>query len=159
MAQSIYIETTIPSLYVSRPSAQLIEAARQQMTRTWWDDHRHEFEIFSSQAVIDECSRGEAGKANERLAMLANVQLLDLDPQVAKVAIEFVDRQIIPTKAAEDALHIAATAVHSIDYLITWNFKHIANPRNWSRLADCLSSFGYPMPIICTPEELLVDEN
>lgn len=157
--ESIYIETTIPSLYVSRPSRRLIEVARQQLTRIWWDDHRHDFELACSQTVIDECSRGESLMARMRVDFLDGIPLLDLSDSVLRVAEDILSRGIIPAKAADDAIHIAVASVHEMDYLLTWNCKHIANPRNWNRISDCLRSHGLRPSVICTPEDLIGDDS
>ncbi len=159
MAETIYIETTIPSLYVARPSAQLVEAARQRLTKIWWDDNRSEYDLVCSQTVIDECARGEAEMADNRIALLDGVPLLELTNEVLNVAQDLVNREIIPTKAADDAVHIAVASVHEIDYLLTWNCKHIANPHNWRRISDCLSAHGYRASVICTPEDLIGDDS
>ena len=157
--ESIYIETTIPSLYVSRPSKRLVEVARQQLTRIWWDDHRHEFDLVCSQTVLDECSRGEPAMAQARLRLLGALPLLDLDNLVLEVAEDILNRGIIPAKAADDAIHIAVASVHRIDYLLTWNCTHIANPRNWHRISNCLQAHGLRPSVICTPEDLIGDDN
>jgi predicted nucleic acid-binding protein len=157
--ESIYIETTIPSLYVARPSGRLVEAARQQLTRMWWDDHRFDYTLVCSQTVLDECARGETDMADKRIALLDSVPLLELSPEILTVSRDLVIRGIIPTKAADDAVHIAVASVHEIDYLLTWNCKHIANPHNWRRISDCLTAHGYRASVICTPEELLGDDN
>ncbi len=159
MPESIYIETTIPSLYVARPSSLLVEAARQQLTKIWWDDHRSDYSLVCSQTVVDECSRGEAEMADRRIAILDSVPLLELSNDVLAIAQDLIERQIIPTKAADDAVHIAVASVHRIDYLLTWNCKHIANPHNWRRISDCLSAHGYRPSVICTPEDLIGDDN
>jgi len=154
-----YIETTIPSLYTGRPSSRLIEAARQNLTRVWWDEYRNEFDLVCSQTVLDECSQGEAVMASKRLALLADIPLLELSDDVASIADYLLSKQIIPTKAADDAVHIAVASVHRIDYLVTWNCKHLANPRNWRRISDCVAKFGYRATVICTPEDLIGDDN
>ena len=119
MAESIYIETTIPSLYVARPSSLLVEAARQQITPKWWDDHRTDFDLVCSQTVLDECARGESAMASKRLDLLDALPLLELSGGVLSIAQDLVNRQIIPAKAADDAIHIAVASVHEIDYLLT----------------------------------------
>jgi len=159
VAESIYIETTIPSLYVARPSSLLVEAARQQLTRNWWDDCRSDFDLVCSQTVIDECSRGESEMASKRLDLLGNIPLLELSDEVLTISQDFLERGIIPEKCPDDAVHIAVASIHNIDYLLTWNCKHIANPRNWRRISDCLSAHGYRSPVICTPEDLIGDDN
>lgn len=98
-----YIETTIPSLYTGRPTQRPVEAARQNVTRIWWDNHRHEFELFCSQTVLDECSEGDAEMAGMRVDLLAGIPLLDLTNDVVSIAQMLLAKQIIPMKAAEAA--------------------------------------------------------
>jgi len=97
--------------------------------------------------------------AARRIALLDFVPLLDLSPEVLAISRQLVDREIIPMKAADDAVHIAVASVHEIDYLLTWNCKHIANPHNQRRISDCLSDHGYRSSVICTPEELIGDDD
>gem|GEM_PF-4901064 len=79
MAHSIFIETTIPSYYVARPSRDLLQLARQELTRNWWDARRHQFGLHTSQLVLDEAAMGEAIKASERLQLLDGIPLLDIN--------------------------------------------------------------------------------
>lgn len=153
-----YIETTIPSLYTGRPSQRFVEAARQSLTKVWWDDRRHEFDLVCSQTVLDECGEGDPEMAEKRLDLLAGIPLLELTDDVDSIARQLLARQIIPSKAADDAVHIAVASVHRVDYLVTWNCKHLANPRNWRGISDCVASFGYRATVICTPEDLIGDD-
>jgi len=154
-----YIETTIPSLYVGRPSTRLVEAARQIITKRWWDEYRHEFDLVCSQTVIDECCEGDPAMSKERLRLLDGIPLLELTDDVRRIAEFLLQRQVIPPKAADDAIHIAVASVHRADFLVTWNCKHLANPRNWRRISDCVAQFGYRATVICTPEDLIGDDN
>lgn len=154
-----YIETTIPSLYTGRPAQRLIEAARQNLTRIWWDHNRHEFDLVCSQTVIDECSEGDSEMARKRLELLDSIPLLELTDDAVSIAKILLANQVIPAKAADDAIHIAVASVHRIDYLVTWNCKHLANPRNWRRISDCVAGFGFRATITCTPEDLIGDDN
>jgi hypothetical protein len=77
---------------------------------------------------------------------------------VAAIAQEIVSQAILPAHAAVDALHIAVTAYHRIQYLLTWNCTHIANARILPRIRDVLTDLGQPVPIICTPEEMVQDD-
>jgi len=154
-----YIETTIPSLYVGRPSTRLVEATRQILTKRWWDELRHEFDLVCSQTVLDECSAGDPEMAAKRLDLLEGIPLLDLTDDVQKIAIALLEEQVIPEKAAGDAIHIGVASVHNTDYLVTWNCRHLANPRNWRRISDCVARFGYRATVICTPEDLIGDDN
>ena len=154
-----YIETTIPSLYTGRPAQQLVEAARQNLTRIWWDNYRHEFDLVCSQTVLDECAEGDSEMAMKRIELLEGIPLIELSDDVITIAQMLVAKQIIPAKAADDAIHIAVASVHQIDYLVTWNCKHLANPRNWRRISDCVAGFGFRATVICTPEDLIGDDN
>lgn len=109
--------------------------------------------------MLDECAEGEAEMAKRRGELLDGIPLLELTDDVVAIAEMLLARQIIPAKAADDAIHIAVASVHRIDYLVTWNCKHLANPRNWRRIADCVAGFGFRATVICTPEDLIGDDN
>lgn len=159
MSYSIFIETTVPSLYVSRPSRDLLQLARQELTRNWWDTQRQRFDLFTSQLVLEEAADGEAAKASERLQLLAGIPLLDLNDPVRVLAKKLVSSGILPSVAGRDAFHLAAAGVHRMDFLLTWNCKHIANPFIAGRLHTCFSDAGVHLPVICTPEQFFTDDN
>lgn len=154
MPRSIFIETTIPSYYVSRPSRNLLQRARQELTRQWWNNCRQKFALYTSQLVLDEAAMGEPAKAAERLHLLTGVDLVDLGGLVAALAEALVQRGIVPQRANRDAIHLAAAGVSKMDILLTWNCKHIANPFIAERLHTCFSAVGVHLPVICTPEQL-----
>ncbi len=111
-----------------------------------------------SQYVIDEVSAGDPALAADRMQTLDGIAVLPPDPEIPRIANEIMSRAILPLKAQVDALHIACVAHHRIQYLLTWNCKHIANAKILPRIHDVLNDFGIPLPIICTPEELLGDD-
>ncbi len=155
---TLYVETSIVSYLRQRSSPQLVMAARQLLTRQWWDNERTNYELVVSQYVIDEISAGDPTLAADRLQALDGVPLLPPAPEIPQIAGAIMARAILPPKAQVDALHIAAVAHHRIQYLLTWNCKHIANAKILPRIHALLSDLGIPIPIICTPEELLEDE-
>lgn len=152
---SAYIETTIPSYYVARPSMSLIQASRQASTQAWWDTGCSGFDLFTCSEVIEEAGIGDPELAQRRLQLLASIPRLELNEAVGLVAETLLKNGLIPPKAASDAIHIGVASVHQIDYLITWNFKHIANPFIRSRLRRLIEESGFHLPVICTPEELI----
>ena len=156
---SVYIETSIVSYLRQRPSPQIVMAAHQVLTHLWWNNERSKYELVTSQYVIDEASAGDVTLASERLEMLEGIPLLPTEPEIPQIAAEIISRSILPSKAQVDALHIAAVAHHRVQYLLTWNCKHIANAKILPRLHDLLIELGIPIPIICTPEELLGDDS
>jgi hypothetical protein len=155
MKPKIYIETTVPSYLAARPSRDLIRAAHQQLTREWWENRRSDFELFVSQVVVQEASGGDPTAAAERLALLNDLPVLDVGTEVELFGQQLLRQLPLPLKAAVDALHISIAAVNGMDYLLTWNCKHIANATLRKRIVTLCESSGYTAPLICTPEELL----
>ncbi len=157
--QTVYIETSIVSYLRQRPSAQVVMAARQLLTHQWWHRDRANYDLVTSQYVVDEASIGDPILAAERLQSLDGIPLLPLDAEIETIANEIMSRAILPPKAAVDALHIAAVAFHRIEYLLTWNCRHIANAKILPRIHDVLNDLGIPIPMICTPEEMVDDDS
>ena len=155
---TVYVETSVVSYLRQRPSSQVVMAAHQLLTHQWWDTERTKYELVVSQYVIDGASGGDPALAVDRLAVLDGLPLLPDAPEITQIANEIMSRAILPPKAQVDALHIATVAHHRIQYLLTWNCKHIANARILPRIHQVLSYFGVPIPIICTPEELIEND-
>ncbi len=158
MKPKLYLETTIPSYLTSRPSRDLVVAAKQQVTRQWWEQRRHEFDVCVSQFVIDEASAGDVVLASARLQVIKGLPLLDVLPEVAESAGSIRELGFIPERAGADATHIAIAAVHGVDFLLTWNCRHIANAAIARRVVRACESHGFECPVICTPDELLGEE-
>jgi len=156
--KTVYIETSIVSYLRSRPSAQVVTVARQVLTRRWWDRERGNYQLITSQYVLDEAGRGNEDLAADRLANLHGIPLLDLPAEIPELASRLVSSAVLPPTARLDALHICASAFHGLDYLLTWNCSHIANARLLPRVRDVLQDLGYLLPTVCTPEEMLDDE-
>lgn len=152
--RKIYLETSVISYLTARPSRTIIGTAHQQITLAWWE-LRHHYELFVSESVLRECGAGDQGAAEKRLSVVSDIPLLTITEQAIDIAEALVNNKIVPKKAAEDALHIAIATVNSVDYLLTWNCKHIANPEIQRNIAGYLDSIGLYLPFICTPEELL----
>jgi len=133
MPLSLYIETTIVSYLTARSSRDIVIRAHQRLTREWWRNRRGEFELYASPLVLQEARMGRRALAMRRVRAL---------------------RGPIPERAEVDALHIATAAVHGIEYLLTWNCRHIANALMRGRIEVLCRSAGFEPPIMCTPEEL-----
>jgi hypothetical protein len=127
MRPLVYIETSVISYLAAHPSRDLITAAHQQITHTWWQVSRSDFSIFASQVVLDESAAGDPQMASKRVKILKDVPLLDITPGVAELAAMLIARLPLPPRAGADALHIAVAAYHDMDFLLTWNCSHIAN--------------------------------
>ena len=155
----LYLETTIPSYLTARRSANLRIAADQQTTELWWESERQGYALFTSAVVIAEVSRGDAEMIEARLRTLRDVPRLERTPVVGQLTAELLTRNIVPENAAADAAHIAFAAVHAMDFLLTWNCKHINNPHLIRRIEAVCAERGLACPVICTPEELLPPSN
>ena len=155
MKPTVYIETSIIGYLASRPSRDLITAANQQMTHEWWHKHRGRYGIYISQVVIDECSQGDPLAAQERLELVKGVFEVVINSEARKLAKRLIEFVPFPDKAHTDALHIAASAVNGLEYLLTWNCKHIANAALRKRIIQVCQMAGLTAPTICTPQEIM----
>lgn len=153
--ESVYLETTFISYLVARPSRDLIVAAHQQATQDWWANRRNEFNCVVSQVVIDEASAGDSAEVEKRLAIIDGLLALELTECADTLGQAIMNARMLPPQAVRDALHVAVAAIHAVDYLLTWNCKHLANAQIARRIALVCESLGHRMPIICTPEELM----
>lgn len=154
MKSKIYVETTVISYLTALPSADLILAAHQQITRDWWK-RRQRFDLFISQAVLREVGAGDAEAARLRLAAVEGIPVLAIGTDTLELAERFLLRKVIPTKAELDAVHIAVAVVNGMDFLLTWNCAHIANAAIRGKIEETCRDMGFEPPVICTPEELL----
>ena len=155
MKLKVYIETSVISYLTARPSRDLITAAHQQLTIDWWEDRRTDFDLYVSQLVVREASAGDENAASRRLEIIEPTPLLELNEEALALARSLLEDGPLPAKASEDALHIAIATVHGMDFLLTWNCKHIANAEMRNLIEEVCRSKGYEPPITCTPEELL----
>ena len=155
MLPTAYIETSVISYLTALPSRDVVIAAYQQVTREWWRTARNRFELVASELVLQEAAAGDSAAARARLAALETVTLLEATDDAAKLTRKFLDLGAIPRKAAEDAAHIAIAVTNGADYLVTWNFRHIANAVLRSRIEHVCRQAGYEPPVICTPNELI----
>lgn len=154
MKQTVYIETTIPSYYYnSRKNAEL--EVLSKWTREWWDDRRHEYNLVTSAAVLEELSRGDHPLKAEKLALIEKVPLLPITDEVVGVAHVYVARKAMPNDPKGDALHLAFASVYKCDMLLSWNCRHIVNYQKMGHLKQLNSELRLGVPLLLTPMELL----
>lgn len=150
---AIYVETSIVGCLTARSAADVVFQARQELTRRWWQQRREGFDLYISQLVLDEAGAGDPTAAADRLRVLDGLPLLGESAEADKLADLLLARHLLPRKAAADAQHVALAAVAGVDYLLTWNCKHIANADLLPALYETLRAEGFPPPLIVTPEE------
>ncbi len=127
MKPSLYLETTVVSYLTVRPSRDVIVLAHQTITQQWWESHLKEYDIYISQVVVDEARLGDHAASAQRLRLIEPFPLLEITPDVERLAGLYLREVPLPGAALRDALHIAAASVHGMDYLLTWNCAHIAH--------------------------------
>lgn len=154
MKPKVYLETTIVSYLTAWRSRDLVMAANQELTHEWWEGSRGAFDLFVSQAVLQECRAGDSGAAGRRMEILQDIPRLDMTEDVETLAANLMAGIPLPPKAKADALHIAIAAVNGMDYLLTWNCAHIANATLRSRIEAVCRAAGFGPPVICTPQEM-----
>lgn len=153
---TVYIETSIISYLVGwlHPRNPIV-AGNQMLTRDWWENRRQDFDLFSSGAVIDEALKGDPRRASERLELLSHMTMLSVTSAARELATVLLRETRLPRKADIDALHIAIAAIHGVEYLLTWNCRHIANANILPAVYNVCRASGYEAPLVCTPQELI----
>lgn len=154
-----YIETSVVSYLTARPSRDVVVAAYQEVTREWWLTASGRFDLVASELVVTEARAGNVDAASARLEVLKPVTLLGITEDSEALARLLLDLGAVPRQAAADAAHIAIAVTNGVDFLVTWNFKHIANAAMRSRIERVCRQAGYEPPVICTPNELMESDH
>jgi hypothetical protein len=157
--KKVYVETSVLSYLTARPSRDLVAAARQRITAEWWERYAGRFALHVSEIVIREASLGNLGAASARLAAASGLPVLAASVRAEGLASGLIAERALPAKALDDAAHIAVATVHGMDFLLTWNFRHIANAERREAVTSVCRAAGYEPPVICTPEELVEDDH
>ncbi|MFN0131635.1 MAG: type II toxin-antitoxin system VapC family toxin [Phycisphaerales bacterium] len=151
---TVYIETTIPSFYFeTRKSARAV--AWREATRHWWDHCAFKFDLVTSDFVIAELRRAPQDRAAPALAMLRGVRVLPERPSVRDTAAYYIEQGLMPAGADGDTAHLAMASVHAIDFLLTWNCKHLANANKVPHLRALNARLGLAVPTLTTPFTLI----
>ena len=154
MPESVYVETSVISYLTARAASDPQVAVLQSMTVAWWS-RREQFDVYTSPVVLREAARGNPELASRRLDALRTLTVLELTLDVATVAERLLKAGALPRKAEDDAFHVATAAVNGMDYLLTWNCKHIDNAQLKPIMRSVCFESGFKCPEICTPRELM----
>lgn len=154
MQAVIYLESSVISYLTARPNRDVIISGRQAITIDWWENQRQRFELRISVLVEEEISRGDYKAAQLRLEAVADIPSLIISDEAARIAELLLTKGAIPKGSEEDALHIGIAAAQGVDFLLTWNFKHINNAETREAIIQLVESCGYKCPQLCSPEEL-----
>ena len=159
MNRSVYIESSVISYLVARPSRDLVIAGHQAVTAEWWDNHRLRYDLYVSPLVLEEVSAGDALAAEERLRVITDIPSVSIAAEAELLASALLASNAVPANSARDALHIAIAATQGMDYLVTWNFKHINNASTRTMVINVVSNSGLVCPVLCSPEELMGEDD
>ena len=159
MNKSVYIESSVISYLTARPSRDLVIAGHQAVTAEWWNERRLRYDLYVSPLVVEEVSAGDTSAAEERLRVIADIPSVTIAADAESLASALLAANAVPANSARDALHVAIAATQGIDYLITWNFRHINNASTRTMVVNVVSDFGLVCPVLCSPEELMGEDD
>jgi len=156
--EKVYLETSFISLLVGDSSRDLVVAANQQVTRDWWRLRRSQFHCVISSEVVREASHGDPEQARKRLEIFRDLTILKVAPESDQFMLALLATGALPSRAQPDAAHLAIATVEKVDYLLTWNCRHLANAQILRRLEAEALRLGWKLPKVCTPPELMGDD-
>ncbi len=153
MAASVFVETSVPSAFVST-RADSGSVYRREITRQWWQQQLSYYEVATSDGVILELRAGTWPGQQEAIALMEGLPRLAIDEEIMGVAQRYIDERLVPADVKGDALHLATASVRELDFLLTWNIRHLANPNKVDHLAAVNRRLSLFTPRIVTPDML-----
>jgi hypothetical protein len=155
MKPAVYVETSVVGYLTSWPQENVTVAGHQYTTRQWWSTAAERFDLYVSQLVVRECSDGDAEAVRDRIRSIRGIPVLPITATAEALAKALIRGRAVPESEPNDAVHIALAASHGVQFLVSWNFRHIVNASIRPAIARVCRDAGFGPPIICTPEELL----
>ncbi|MBC7797395.1 MAG: type II toxin-antitoxin system VapC family toxin [Pyrinomonadaceae bacterium] len=150
MKQAIYLETSVIGAYLDNG-----EPFRRDLTMRWWEHEMFEYQPYVSVLVQRELERTSEPHRSAYLSLINKLPQLEMVEEAAILAEGYIARGIFHRKYLADALHVALASCHKIDYIVTWNFGHLANVRKQARMRVFNTSAGFYVPMVVTPEFLV----
>jgi predicted nucleic acid-binding protein len=150
MKQSLYLETSVIGAYLDNG-----EPFRRDLTIRWWEHELPEYRAVVSVLVQRELERVPEPHRTGYLNLIQPLEQVELTEEATIIAEGYITRGIFHRKYIADAMHVALASFHKIDYLVTWNFGHLANVRRQARIRLFNTAAGFFVPMIVTPEFLV----
>ncbi|HEV7590157.1 MAG TPA: PIN domain-containing protein [Longimicrobium sp.] len=150
----IYVETTIPSAYFDERSAPAM-VERREVTRRWWATARAKYDLRTSLAVREELERGPLHRTTEWVRLIENLPVLPITSGIGVIVSEYQSHRLLPV---DDALHLALASFYRCDYLLTWDFNHLANENKFVHIQRVNARQGLFVPRIVAPSTLMGQE-
>lgn len=151
----VYVEATVVSYLTARPSNNPILASRQRASQRLWQNYADRFEFVISPVVRNEIERGNAVAAQKRLEIISPLTVLEILPEASMLVQKLLDAGAVPLNSVPDAQHIAIATAHGVDYLVSWNHKHIVNEHKLEHINEVCVEAGFKPTTLCTPNELM----
>jgi predicted nucleic acid-binding protein len=152
--KSVYIETTIPSVLTAKPSRDIRNLYRQEITREFWEYERQKYDLYISQYVMKECERGDKDAAKRRLELIKDITSLPTNTDIENLAEEYFKYLNVPKKAKTDCFHLAICVTEKINYLVSWNMTHLGRPA-FAKVAVYNGTRNLWLPELVTPDLLM----
>lgn len=149
---SIYLETSVIGAYLDKG-----ESFRRDLTIRWWEHELSHYRAFVSPLVVRELERTREPYRRSSLGLIRELPQVEVTDEAAILAEGYLSRGIFQRKFLGDALHVALASDHKLDYLVTWNFGHLANVHRQARIKLFNTAAGFFVPEIVTPEFLVRD--
>jgi len=156
MQPTVYIDTTIPSYYTDQRESLSLHIQR---TRTWWQEERHAYQVYCSDFVELELSESVFVGQAEALTLIAEIPRLAINSEIEQIVEVYLANYLMPGKDIRDAIHLAFASYYKLDFLLTWNIRHLANARKRAHIRVINSRLHLTIPEIITPLELLLTED
>nr|VFK26517.1 MAG: Predicted nucleic acid-binding protein, contains PIN domain [Candidatus Kentron sp. MB]VFK30339.1 MAG: Predicted nucleic acid-binding protein, contains PIN domain [Candidatus Kentron sp. MB]VFK75176.1 MAG: Predicted nucleic acid-binding protein, contains PIN domain [Candidatus Kentron sp. MB] len=155
MKEKVYLDATIPSYYFDRRKSL---ATFAEITKKWWSEMADEYELFVSDAVLNELRSGDYPNKENVAALVSGIPSLPLPDDLEQIVEFYVTNYVMPRTLAGDAAHLAYASYHNIEYLLTWNCNHLANANKRKHIRIINGRLGLPTPEIITPLQLFKEE-
>jgi hypothetical protein len=149
----VYLETSFVSACVTTRT-DVASIYWRQTSLEWWTTQASRHQVVISAEVLEELDNPIYPNREAALAFVREVPSLSPNPAAAQLAQHFVDQFVMPGPIAGDAMHVAIACVSQIEFILSWNVKHLANPRKTAHLRSVCAKLGLVPPHIVTPDLL-----
>ena len=150
---TIYVDTSIVSAYWY-DGRDAVSLGSRAATRDWWDNERSYFELYISAVTLNEARDGKYRRQRQCIQMVRSLPALFLSNSIRELADELIQRGLIPHEKLNDALQLAIATHYQCDFLLTWNYAHLANAVVQSKLAALCQKKKLLTPALMSPDTI-----
>ena len=152
----LYLETTVPNFLFADDAPE-----KRRVTEVFFEWLKlSEHKVFSAEIVFEELIEAPAGKRDKLLRAMSDLEpaILPMTAEAAGLCQLYLDHGILPPRYYNDAIQIALCACHEMDFLVTWNMRHMANIYRQEKINQANLEFGLAPIKIVTPEHLIYED-